>query len=71
LELVSAFTNATGIAVAYRVLPRRQGDVASCFAATDLAQTKLQWRAVQSLQAMCADAWRWEQAMSHSMQTHA
>jgi UDP-glucose 4-epimerase len=71
LELVSAFTAATGIPVAYRILPRRQGDVARCFAATDLAQTKLQWRAVHSLQAMCADAWRWEQSKSHAMQTHA
>ena len=61
LQLVAAFTKATGVSIPYQILPRRPGDVASCYAATDLAWEALGWRAQLSIEAMCADAWRWEQ----------
>jgi UDP-glucose 4-epimerase len=60
LQLVAAFTQATGVAIPLQILERRAGVVASCFAATDQAREALGWRAQLSLQAMCADAWRWE-----------
>ncbi len=60
LQLVAAFTQATGIQIPYQIFPRRPGDVASCYAATDLAREALDWRAKLSVGAMCADAWRWE-----------
>ena len=63
LQLAAAFTQATGIAIAHQILARRQGDVASCYAATDLALNALAWRAQLSIEAMCADAWRWEQSV--------
>jgi UDP-glucose 4-epimerase len=64
LQLVAAFTQATGVAIPYQILARRLGDVASCYAATDLAWTALGWRAQLSVDAMCADAWRWERALN-------
>jgi UDP-glucose 4-epimerase len=38
--------------------------VAACYAATDLAHSALGWRAQLLLAAMCADAWRWQQALA-------
>jgi UDP-glucose 4-epimerase len=61
LEMVSAFEVASGQAIAYNVVARRPGDVASCFAKVDKAQQVLGWRAEHDLQQMCSDAWAWQQ----------
>jgi UDP-glucose 4-epimerase len=60
LEVVNAFEQATGMRVPYRLMPRRPGDVAQCYADPRLAQERLDWRAKRSLGQMCADAWRWQ-----------
>ena len=60
LELVKAFEAASGQAIPYRIEPRREGDVASCFADPALAKRLLGWEAQHTLQDMCADAWRWQ-----------
>jgi UDP-glucose 4-epimerase len=36
--------------------------VATCYADASLAQAVLNWRALRSVEEMCADAWRWQQA---------
>jgi len=64
LEMVNAFEAASGRQIALRFGDRRPGDVAACFAATDLAHSVLGWRAQLPLAAMCADAWRWQQSLS-------
>jgi UDP-glucose 4-epimerase len=60
LEVVRAFERATGKAVAYRIVARRPGDVAVCYADPGLARTVLDWRAERSLEGMCRDAWNWQ-----------
>jgi UDP-glucose 4-epimerase len=60
LEVVRAFERATGKAVAYRIVARRPGDVAVCYADPGLARTVLDWRAERSLEDMCRDAWNWQ-----------
>jgi len=70
LQLVAAFTRATGVPIPYQILPRRPGDVASCYAATDLAWDALGWRAQLSLEAMCADAWHWERTSQAAGNVH-
>lgn len=70
LQLVAAFTQATEVVIPYQVLARRPGDVASCYAATDLAWNALGWRAQLSLEAMCADAWRWERLFNRDPNKH-
>ena len=60
LEMVNAFEQASGKPVPYQVAPRRPGDIAACWADTDLAYKKLGWRAQKGVQEMCDDAWRWE-----------
>ncbi|MBA3597001.1 MAG: UDP-glucose 4-epimerase GalE [Methylibium sp.] len=60
LEMVAAFEQASGRAVPYRIVARRPGDVAACWADPTLAQQRLGWTTRRDLAAMCADAWRWQ-----------
>jgi UDP-glucose 4-epimerase len=62
LEVVRAFEEASGRPIPYRVGPRRDGDVAQCYADPSLARRLLGWEARHSLREMCADAWRWQSA---------
>ena len=68
LEMVKAFEVASGRSVPWRLAPRRQGDVASCFADTTLAERLLGWRATRALHEMCADAWHWQLSLSGQTQ---
>jgi UDP-glucose 4-epimerase len=60
LEMVRAFEQASGQRVSYRIAPRRPGDIATCYADPSLAERLLGWRAEKGIEAMCADAWRWQ-----------
>lgn len=60
LEMVKAFAAASGRPVPYRIMPRRAGDIAQCYADPALATELLGWRAELGLEAMCADTWRWQ-----------
>lgn len=60
LEVVRAFEKASGRTIPYRLAPRRPGDVAACYADPQRALQLLGWRAELGLDAMCADAWRWQ-----------
>lgn len=60
LEVVKAFENASGQGVPYRVLPRRPGDVAACYADPSHAERYLKWKAQRDLAAMCRDHWNWQ-----------
>jgi len=61
LELVRAFSAACGKAVPYRIVSRRPGDVAQCYADPSLARETLGWQAQLGIDDMCADAWRWQE----------
>ena len=60
LELVNAFEQASGKTVKYRLVARRAGDVATCYADPSLAKQLLGWQATLDIHAMCRDAWRWQ-----------
>jgi UDP-glucose 4-epimerase len=60
MEVIAAFEQATGIAIPYRVLPRRPGDLAISYADPTRARELLGWTTERSLVEMCADAWRWQ-----------
>ena len=60
LEAVAAFSRACGKPIPYKIVDRRPGDVASCYADPSLAQRELGWQADKSLTEMCADTWRWQ-----------
>ncbi|WP_027014023.1 UDP-glucose 4-epimerase GalE [Comamonas composti] len=60
LEMVKAFERASGRPVPYKVVARRPGDVAQCWADPALAERLLGWKAELGVQRMCEDAWRWQ-----------
>lgn len=60
LDMLHAFEKACGHKLPYVLTDRRPGDVACCYADPSLAAEELGWRAELSLEAMCADAWRWQ-----------
>jgi UDP-glucose 4-epimerase len=60
LELVRAFEEATGAEVPYRIMGRRPGDVAECWADPTRAAEVLGWRAVRSIRDMTSSAWKWQ-----------
>ena len=65
LDMVHAFERARGKPVPYKVGPRRSGDIAACYADPTQALALLGWRAERGLDAMCADAWRWQSRNPH------
>jgi UDP-glucose 4-epimerase len=62
LEVVSAFENASGRKVPFRIVDRRPGDVAACYADPSLAKELLGWSAEMDIATMCKDSWKWQLA---------
>lgn len=60
LDVVAAYERACGRKLPYDLVPRRPGDVASCYADPSRARQLLGWRAARGLDEMCADSWRWQ-----------
>jgi UDP-glucose 4-epimerase len=60
LEMVSAFEKASGKKVPYKIVERRPGDIASCYADPSLAKEELDWATEKGINEMCADAWKWQ-----------
>lgn len=60
LELVEAYRQASGRPIPYRIVDRRPGDVAACWADPSLALERLGWKAHHGLASMCVSSWRWQ-----------
>lgn len=60
LDMVSAFEKASGKKVPYKIVGRRSGDIAACYADPSFAKKELGWAAEKSLDEMCTDAWKWQ-----------
>ncbi len=60
LEVVNAFEKASNKAVPYKITPRRNGDVAKCYADPTYAKDVLGWEATRDINQMCEDSWRWQ-----------
>ncbi len=61
LDVVRAFETANGVDIPYVIAPRRDGDIATCYADPSLAHDVLGWQAELGLEEMCRDSWRWQQ----------
>jgi len=60
LEVIRVFKQVSKREVPFRVVPRRPGDVAECWASPAKAAVELGWRAQRDLHTMMVDAWRWQ-----------
>jgi len=60
LDMVKAFEKASGKKVAYKIVDRRAGDIAKCFADPSYAKKVLDWEAKKGISEMCEDTWNWQ-----------
>ena len=60
LEMRRAFERAAGREIPYRIVARRPGDIATCYADPALAAAELGWRAELDMDDMVTDQWRWQ-----------
>ena len=57
LDMVKAFEKATGKEVKYKIVSRREGDIATCYSDPKKAESELGWKAEKTLEDMCKDSW--------------
>ena len=60
LEVVQAYSKACGREIPYKLIDRRPGDVASCYADTSKANRELGFTAKRTIDDMCKDSWNWQ-----------
>ena len=60
LDMVKNFEKASGRPIKYKILPRRPGDIATCYADPSKAKLELGWEATRDIGEMCEDSWRWQ-----------
>lgn len=60
LDVVKAFEKASGKTVAYKIVDRRPGDIATCYSDPSKAKEELGWVATRGIDEMCEDSWRWQ-----------
>ena len=60
LQLISAFEEASGVAIPYKIIARRPGDLAEYYADTELALAELNWKAEKTILDACRDSWNWQ-----------
>ncbi len=60
LQVKNTFEQVNGVAIPFEFVPRREGDVAICFADNRRAVQELDWAAKYGLEDMLADSWKWQ-----------
>ena len=60
LDMVNAFQKVNGVPVPYKIVDRRPGDLAVCYAEPTKSAEVLGWKAQHGLEDMVRDAWNWQ-----------
>lgn len=60
LDIVKAFSEASGKEIPYKITSRRPGDIATCYSEPRKANEELGWKAEKGIKEMCEDSWRWQ-----------
>ncbi|GAA0178807.1 UDP-glucose 4-epimerase GalE [Clostridium sediminicola] len=60
LDMINAFKKASSREIPYKLVERRSGDIAECYADTSLAEKELGFKSKYGLEDMCKDSWRWQ-----------
>lgn len=61
LQVKDAFAKASGKEIPFKIMPRRPGDIATCYADTTKAKKLLGWSAQYGIDEMCQDSWHFQQ----------
>ena len=59
LDLVKTFERVNGVSVNYKIVDRRPGDIAACYADPNYAYEKLGWKAELGIEEMCRDGYNY------------
>ena len=57
LDMIHAYEEACGKKLPYKIVGRRPGDIAECYADPAKAERELGWKAEKDVRQMCADSW--------------
>src|SRR5690606_36322422 len=60
IDLIKAYSAASGREIPYEVVAPRPGDLASVIADPAKANGMIDWRTTRSLADACRDSWRWQ-----------
>ena len=60
LAVLKAYSEACGHEIPYKIVSRRPGDIAECYANPEKAAEELGWKAELGIREMCEDSWRWQ-----------
>lgn len=60
LDVIKAFKAASKVDIPHKIVSRRAGDIAKCYADPCYAKEVLGWVATRDLKTMCSDAWKWQ-----------
>ena len=60
LDMVKTFEQVNGVKIPYKVIDRRPGDIAVCYADASKAEREMGFKTVKSLNDMCRDSWNWQ-----------
>ncbi|MCP3872349.1 MAG: UDP-glucose 4-epimerase GalE [Desulfobacteraceae bacterium] len=60
LEMINGFKEQSGKDIPYKIVDRRPGDIAACWADPKKAKKDLNWEANKTLADMCKDTWNWQ-----------
>jgi len=59
-DIIKTFEKESSVKIQYKICPRRQGDIAICYADPSKARELLGWQAKRDLDDMCRDSWNWQ-----------
>ena len=68
LEIVHAFEKACGHEIPYKIVGRRAGDIATCYADASKAKELLGWEATRGIEEMCRSSWNFIQKNPNGLQ---
>ena len=60
LDMVKAFNEVNNLNLPYKIVDRRPGDLAVCYADPAKSAEILGWKAEKNLKDMCRDSWNWQ-----------
>lgn len=60
LDIVNTFEKVNNIKIPYKIVKRREGDIATCYSNTEKANKELGFKAKYTLEDMLKDAWNYE-----------
>jgi len=58
-QIIETFEKENNVEVPYKIMARRQGDVAECYSQVNWAKKLLGWESKLGIKEMCKDSWNW------------